>query len=217
MSINIGSLIGGLVIPGVVRYNPFVGYTITTTLFAMGVCVFILGSNRYVKIKPQGKSNITVMKIVGRAICGLQGLEKQNESAGGRYPDLLVRSVAQLASIIPISILTVPFNMVLVSELTMIQAQGIVMKRVGWIDAAWMANVDSVSVLIAGAIIGGWFLPFFERRTGKLMRLSTKFAVGSALGVLSMLFALLLDMHIKIKFIKSGQGVNILWQAPCLL
>ena len=82
-------------------------------VFAVGITIFILGSSRYVKNKPQGKSNLQVLAITGMAICGFQGLEKQKDSNDGKYPDLIVNSVRQLLSaVFPVSALIIPFSIV---------------------------------------------------------------------------------------------------------
>ena len=81
-------------------------------VFAVGIIIFLLGSPRYVMIKPQGKNNLKVMPITGKAICGFQGLEKQRESNGGKYPDVIVNAVKQLGAIFPVSALCIPFNIV---------------------------------------------------------------------------------------------------------
>ena len=81
-------------------------------VFAVGITIFILGSSRYVKNKPQGKSNLQVLAITGMAICGFQGLEKQKESNNGKYPDLIVNSVRQLSTVFPVSALIIPFSIV---------------------------------------------------------------------------------------------------------
>jgi len=81
-------------------------------VFAVGISIFILGSSRYVKNKPQGKSNLQVLAITGKAICGFQGLEKQKQSNDGKYPDLIVNAVRQLFYVLPVSALCIPFNMV---------------------------------------------------------------------------------------------------------
>ena len=81
-------------------------------VFAVGITIFILGSSRYVKNKPQGKSNLQVLAITGMAICGFQGLEKQKDSNDGKYPDLMVNSVRQLSAVFPISALIIPFSIV---------------------------------------------------------------------------------------------------------
>jgi dipeptide/tripeptide permease len=47
-------------------------------------------------------------------------------------------------------------------------------------------NFDSIAVIMAGLIIGGWFYPFYEKKTGKPMKLALKFAIGSFLGTLGM-------------------------------
>ena len=110
---DIGAAIGGMLIPAVVEtMNPFAGYMIATVAFAFGLCLFILGSGRLIKMAANGKDNLGVLVITGRAICGLQGLDRQRQSVGGRYPDALVHSVKQLAAIVPITTLAVPFNIV---------------------------------------------------------------------------------------------------------
>ena len=81
-------------------------------VFAVGIAIFILGSSRYVKNKPQGKSNLQVLAITGMAICGFQGLEKQKESNGGNYPDLVINLVRQLSAVFPVSSLIIPFSIV---------------------------------------------------------------------------------------------------------
>lgn len=217
MAINCGSLIGGLVIPTVVRQNPFAGYMIPVVVFSLGISIFILGSSRYTKMKPQGKTNLKVLKISGIAICGCQGLEKQKVSNGGRYPDVLVRSIKQLAAIIPITTLCVPFNIVWGEMMGMIQAQGIVMQNVGFVDAAWMQNFDAIAVIVCGAVVGSWFYPYYERRTGRRMKLSTKFIIGNTFGTLGIIYALLIDVYVVREFERSGQPLNIFWQAPSFI
>lgn len=103
-------------------------------------------------------------------------------------------------------------------------------------------NFDSIAVIMAGLIIGGWFYPFYEKKAGRPMKLSHKFAIGSFLGTLGMvcklsvliidfyneydtithlrivhLDALLIDVFIIKKFNESGSEVNILWQSPAFL
>lgn len=217
MSINIGALIGGLTVPIVVGQNPFAGYMIPVVVFAVGISVFILGSARYTKMKPQGKANLAVIAITGKAICGFQGLEKQRESNGGSHPDVLVSSVRQLAAVFPVSALCIPFNILYGQMLAMIGAQGIVMKEVSFIDAAWMQNFDSIAVIIAGFVIGGWFYPFYEKKTGKPMCLAHKFAFGTFLATLGMVYGLLIDVFIIKVYNESGSEVNILWQSPAFI
>ena len=100
-------------------------------------------------------------------------------------------------------------------------------------------NFDAIAVIIAGVVIGGWFYPFYKKKTGKPMKLAHKFAIGSFLGTLGMVCklsvsiidfynkhgtithlrivhpdVLLIDVFIIKVFNESGSAVNILWQSP---
>jgi hypothetical protein len=100
-------------------------------------------------------------------------------------------------------------------------------------------NFDAIAVIIAGVVIGGWFYPFYKKKTGKPMKLAHKFAIGTFLGTLGMVCklsvsiidfykehgtiphlriahpdALLIDVFIIKVFNESGSAVNILWQSP---
>lgn len=96
----------------------------------------------------------------------------------------------------------------------MFAAQGNVMAPAAFVDSAWMQNFESFAVVLAGTLIKGCLYPCFEKWNGKAMKLSTKFAIGTAFGALSMLSAIIVDLKISDEFIKSGQAINILWQVP---
>ena len=217
VSIHIGSLFGGLIVPTIVNYNPFAGYMTATVLMSLAVVLYVSGSSKYVKVKPDGKDLLTVLAIACKAVFCLQGIEKQKVSNGGCYQDEFAKSAKQLGTIIPVVGLLIPFNMVWGQLMAMVQAQGVVMKEVGFVDAAWMQNFDAFGVVLAGFIVAGWFYPYFERKTGKQMKLSTKYIIGNCLGTLGMVYAFLVEICIVRRYNESGQSTNIFWQAPAFL
>jgi hypothetical protein len=94
------------------QVSPFVGYMTTACCFAVAILIFIVGSGRYVKMAPQGKNNVTVISILCKAVCMCRGLAKQKQSNGGAYPDSIVSSIWQLSSVIPVTMLVLPFNII---------------------------------------------------------------------------------------------------------
>ncbi len=102
-----------MVVPILVsQVSPFVGYLTTVCCFAVAILIFIVGSGRYVKMAPQGKNNMTVISIVCKAVCMCRGFVKQKQSHGGAYPDAIVGSISQLLSVIPVTMLVLPFNII---------------------------------------------------------------------------------------------------------
>ena len=212
LAINVGALVGGMVIPVVVKSNTFAGYMIPTCCFAVAVLVFVAGSSRYVRMKPQGKENLTVLAISGKAVCGLQGLERKRASRGGRYSDVLVQSIKQLCAIIPVTLLVVPFNIAYSQMVDTFVAQGTVMADCGFVDAAWMQNFDAFAVILAGLFTGVLY-PWLAKR-GWSLHIATKFALGTACSALAMVCAIAVDLMIRNEYNRSGEAVSVMWQAP---
>jgi hypothetical protein len=192
-----------VVIPVLVSsVSPFVGYLTTTCCFAVAILVFIAGSGRYVKMAPQGKNNLDVVLISCKAVFSAsqikwkkmtlcipmyRGLSKQKQSNGGAYPDVIVSSITQLLSVIPVTLLVLPFNIiysqcvavwallcVVVTALRLTSSalsrmvnvfvlQGLVMAPAGFIDASWMSNFDAFSVLVVGLFVSAWLYPALEK------------------------------------------------------
>jgi proton-dependent oligopeptide transporter, POT family len=87
------------------------------------------------------------------------------------------------------------------------------MKRAcGFIDAACMNNADAIAVLFFGSIIGDGLYPWCAARGIKIPT-TYKFAIGSALGAASILWALFVENMIQTTYAETGERVNILWQA----
>ena len=54
MCINVGALVGGIVVPVVAQYDITLAYTYPVAMLCMGVLLFVLGTPRYVRHKPAG-------------------------------------------------------------------------------------------------------------------------------------------------------------------
>jgi proton-dependent oligopeptide transporter, POT family len=87
------------------------------------------------------------------------------------------------------------------------------MKRAcGFIDAACMNNADAIAVLFFGSLIGDGLYPWCAARGIKIPT-TYKFAIGSAFGAASILWALFVENMIQTTYAETGERVNILWQA----
>jgi dipeptide/tripeptide permease len=192
MCINVGALIGGIAVPLLAQENVTLAYFLPVVMLSMGVCLFLLGTRRYVRSKPKGglfkkKKRVAILNTGGPTI----GL------------DVILR----------ISLLIVPFCIAYSQMATTFILQGTVMEKgFGFIDAAMMNNADAVSVLLFGSFIGSVFYPGLAERGIKIPT-TYKFAIGSALGALSILWALLMEYCIHTKYERTGEKVSILWQA----
>ena len=213
LCINIGALIGGMVVPVVVQSSVVAGYLIPTSCFALAILLFIAGTSRYVRMKPQGKNNLAVLAISGKAVCCLRGLDTQKSSRGGRYPDVIVQSIKQLAAVVPVTLLVVPFNIVYSQMVNTFVAQGQVMQNAGFVDAAWMQNFDAFAVIACGAFTSALLYPWLAKRNSSL-HISTKFVIGTSLACVALICAIVVDLMIISEYNKSGQAISVLWQAP---
>jgi len=137
--------------------------------------------------------------------------EKLKESNGGKYEDEFVDGVFQLFMVLPVTTMIIPFAIAYNQMYTVFNTQGLVMQKVGFIDASMMNNADAISVLASGFVIGHYLYPALEKR-GIDFPLTYKFAVGTFCGLLSLLTALIIDYRIHSKFDATGEKVNILWQ-----
>jgi len=87
-------------------------------------------------------------------------------------------------------------------------------KAFGFVDAATMNGLDPISVLIFGNLTGNIIYPALAKRDIKLPT-TYKFAIGSSLGVLAVIWAMLVEHWIHVAYHEhDGQSLCILWQAP---
>jgi POT family proton-dependent oligopeptide transporter len=120
-----------------------------------------------------------------------------------------------LTSVLRISLLIVPFCIAYSQMPTTFILQGTVMKKAfRVVDAATMNSLDALSVLIFGYLTGSHLYPALARRGVKIPT-TYKFAIGSCLGVLSILWALIVEGMIHRAYeLKNGSQISVLWQAP---
>ena len=209
MCINIGALIGGVVVPLLAQENVTYAYFIPVGLLSGGMILFAAYSGRFVCTPPKSQPSFVC--------CG--GLRK----GGTKQPPPPPRyqsshsSVAAdpipISAIFRISLLVVPFNIVYSQMSTTFIVQGTVMsKAYGFIDAACMNNADAIAVLLFGQAIGGMLYPYLATRGVKIPT-TYKFALGSALGAASIAWALLVEYWIVRTYHLTGERISILWQS----
>jgi proton-dependent oligopeptide transporter, POT family len=193
MAINIGALIGGIVVPIVAQYDVTLAYSYPVAMLGIGVVLFILGTPRYVRHKPSGDLFSTK--------------KKTPPPPTGLDPSI------NLFTIFRISLLIMPFSIAYSQMSTTFIIQGTVMKKAfGFIDAASMNNADAIAVLGIGWAVGAYFYPALAKRNIKIPT-TYKFAIGSLLGTFAIAWALMVEYMIHSAFDDDGRQINIMWQA----
>lgn len=133
MCINIGALVGGVLVPLLAQQNVTLAYFLPVAMLALGVSLFAFGTNRYVRTGPKGDL-----------------FAKNNGDNTGPSIDL--------GSILRISVLVIPFCIAYSQMATTFIVQGTVMEKAfGVVDAACMNNADAIAVLLFGYLVGSKF------------------------------------------------------------
>jgi proton-dependent oligopeptide transporter, POT family len=193
MCINIGALIGGVVVPLLAQENVTWAYFVPVLLLSVGMILFVAYSSRFVctPAKRHTKSG---------------ALQHYHSSSSNPEP-------IPISAIFRISLLVVPFNIVYSQMSTTFIVQGTVMaKAYGFIDAACMNNADAIAVLFFGQAIGGMLYPYLVAQGVKIPT-TYKFALGSALGAASIAWALLVEYWIVHTYRQTGERISILYQS----
>jgi POT family proton-dependent oligopeptide transporter len=200
MCINIGALVGGVLVPLLAQHNVTLAYFVPVGMLSLGVGLFAVGSKRYVRDQPKDPSATLAANICRRRPPKRPAYTPPNTDSIGL--DMIFR----------ISLLIIPFNIAYSQMATTFIVQGTVMEKAfGWIDAACMNNADAVSVLLFGYLIGSQFYPALANR-GIRIPTTYKFAIGSGLGALAIAWALLVEVLIHDRFESTGKRVSVLWQ-----
>lgn len=194
-SINIGALTGIGIVPIIAqRYDPTAAYTIPVVMLSMAIVLFLIATPRFVISQPA--HNLFQAKTVS---------DSTNSGSHNNIP---------LTTMFRISLLIVPFCMAYSQMPTVYVLQGTVMNRAfGVIDAATINSVDTVSVLVFGYMTSSYLYPALQHRKIKVPT-TYKFAFGSFMGALSILWAVVVETMIHAAWKRDGSQVSILWQAP---
>ena len=197
--INIGALAGICLIPIIAQRSIFLAYTIPLSfLVVAGIC-FLLGTPRYITKKPAKKKHFP--------ICG------GRTSVARKYSP----KSTTLMDIFRISVLVVPFNVGYNQMPTTFIVQGSVMsKAFGVVDVASMNSLDTISVLFFGSITANYIYPYLTKH-GMKIPTTYKFSIGSFLGACAVAWAIVVEKMIHSTFERTGEQVNVLWQAPAYI
>lgn len=192
-AINLGALMGGILISVLAQKNVVVAYFIPVAMLSLGLVVFSAGTPRYVRSKVVAPTKTSTAEVC--------------DEIWQLFWDMLPVAV--------VSALIVPFNIAYSQMATTFKVQGIVMNSAleGYVDAASMNNADAIIVLFIGYMVGNYLYPAFVRR-GIRVPTAYKFAIGSFCGVLAMACALLTEFSIHYTYAQTGEQISILWQTP---
>jgi len=205
-----GALAGGLVLPVVAQVNIIVAYSIPPVLMTLALLIFLSGSRRYVKSKPNNTDLWNTLRILGQAVVCYKSIDSQKVSQGGTHQDTFVDGIKQFLYVIPITALTIPFNVAYTQLTGQIITQGQAMQPYGFLDAAVMNNCEALSVLIFGFVFDAYLKPLLSRR-GIHLSICHKFAIGSFCGLMSMTVAAIIDYGIHANLAK-GQLISVGYQ-----
>jgi dipeptide/tripeptide permease len=210
VSINVGALVGGILIPILCQINMEAAYLVPVCSLGVGLIIFLAFSGRFVKRAPEKTALFNTIKLLGKGIL-CKPFDKSKESNGGSMSDGFVDGVKRLIQVIPVACLVLPFNIVYAQITTVFILQGGAMRKMGLLDASLMSNFDPISVLITGLLVGSFLYPSLTER-GIRFPLTYKFAVGSFFGACAIISALLVNMAIRKAYLKDGSAVAIIWQ-----
>jgi dipeptide/tripeptide permease len=206
-SINIGALVGISVLPIIAQHHVTTAYLIPVVLLSGGIIAFLSGTKHYVISPPRGAD-------CSNLLCGSKA-SLASSSTDAPFAPPIGTTTIPLTTILRISLLIVPFCIAYSQMPTTFIIQGAVMNKAmyGLIDAASINIIDNLSVLAFGTIMSSYIYPYLIQQNYKLAT-THKFAIGSFFGLLSLLWALLVEMMIRTTYVNTGQQINILWQAP---
>jgi len=207
MVINVGAVVGCIVIPVVARTSVTAAYTIPCVLLLVAVLCFVAGSERYVKVVPVGHStHDREVPMESSAYGDVEDDADLGVVDEGEKPNF--------ADVAKVCALIIPFNVVYQQCPTTFMVQGSVMAPfLGFVEAPSLNIVDSVSVLVSGYLVSSYFYPSLARNNIKLAT-GYKFALGCAIGACAVLWSLLVEIMIHSEYAQSGGKVNVIWQAP---
>ena len=195
MIINVGAVVGCIIIPVVARTNVTAAYTIPFILLLVAVICFVAGSKKYVTAVP-----------------GLQQ-RVQTETTSAEDIEIDDTDKPKFVDVAKICGLIIPFNVIYVQLPTTFMVQGAVMRPFGFIEAPSLDILDSLSVLVSGYFVSTILYPYLAKKGIKLPT-SYKFSLGCLIGAFAILYSLIVEHLIHAEYARSGGQISVLWQAP---
>lgn len=185
-AINFGAIVGGFAVPAVCDEVSYVaGYAIPVVAFALATAVLVIGSKRYVKVKPEGSVVLQICRVIGSAIASLS-LKKCRKSQGGKYDDHFIDDAASLFSLIPFFAMIIPFMVAYMQISTVYESQTATMNRYigSWqMPTPYMCNIDPIAVIVGAFVMDKLVYPKL-RAMNKMptipLRVSFGFLLASA-------------------------------------
>ncbi|KAF4732480.1 hypothetical protein FOZ63_000262, partial [Perkinsus olseni] len=214
-SINLGSIIGGVVTPILLQEVSYTAsFLFPLAFFVIATIVLVIGDfmNRYVKAKPQGSAVLKVGEVAFFSVVKCS-LEKNKKSKGGKFEDEFIEDARVFFRLIPLFVLTIPFNMAYNNMTTTFLTQGFKMDRntFGWnMPAALMQNVDPIAVVLVSLFVDRALFPILRRR-GLMPPVLVRYCIGSLLGALSLVAAVIVEYAVNSRPLYT---VSIWWQIP---
>ena len=216
-AINIGAIVGGIVVPLVkqVTGSFFISYLIPLGSFAIATLVFVIGSPRYVKMNPQGSQVLEILKVIWTSMRNCVPVEMCKESRGGSFKDQFIDDTKSLGYLMPLFALTVPFNICYNQMQTAFFTQSQKLKSTFFgveMEPAQIQNVDPIAV-IAFSFMVEYFLYNQLRRWNMMPSILVRFSIGCIMGSLSVLCAMGLEFAI-MNSPDPWETISIWWQVP---
>jgi proton-dependent oligopeptide transporter, POT family len=218
MCVNFGALAGGITVPLVAsQTNVTVAYLLPVTMLCIGICVFVAGTPRYVQTNTTQSENSSTTSDSSLTAFMRSIFVPLSHCSSALSTNTIHPKKAKITAykLFRVFLLIVPFCIALSQMSTTFIIQGTVMGKAcgGYVDAAFMYNNDTLSVLVFGYIIGSYIYPALAERKIKIPT-TYKFATGSAFACLAIIWALLVDYMIHTTYNTTGGTVSVLWQAP---
>eukprot|EP00978_Attheya_sp_CCMP212_P008678 scaffold20416_cov51-Attheya_sp.AAC.2 len=208
--INMGAVLGGILVPIIAQHNVTVAYMIPVGMLGSGLLVFVAGTRRYVKSAPSHDLCPSLCPKSSSSPAYDNDDDEENDSYNSNINGNNNRG---LWTIFKISALIIPFNIAYSQMATSFIIQGTVMEKAfGFIDAASMNYLDALSVLSCGYLVAEKLYPALAKRGIKIPT-TYKFAMGSGLGALSILNAIWQEHRIHAQYHATGEKISVLWQS----
>ncbi|KAL7550727.1 hypothetical protein ACHAWF_013962, partial [Thalassiosira exigua] len=209
-AINVGALAGGIIVPVVAKKSQAAAYTIPCVTLVIGLIIFLCGSGRYVRAKPRKKALWASLGVLLTPV-RCKSINSNKILHGGDIEDHFVDGVKSLLTVIPATSLILPFMVAYNQSATVYILQGQALESAGFIDASMMSNFDPISVLVTSMFVQYCLNPALAKR-GIRLKLAHKFAIGTALGALSVLNAIVLDYCIHRQLQNGSKELSVMWQ-----